>query len=142
MAARRAGVSSMPLKPISASPRSMDWSIDVKVMLIKLAWRPSLRAMNSAISTSKPTSLSGCAGSASTKGAPPSGSPAQRNSRGDSDGSAPKGGKINVVNAVRQATRSGPWARTILERDKAVEKIDAKLVLRRDQKEAKVVILI
>ena len=36
MAARRAGVSSMPLKPISASPRSMDWSIDVKVMLMKL----------------------------------------------------------------------------------------------------------
>ncbi len=58
-------------------------------------------------------------------------------------GSAPKGGNINVVNAARQATRSGPWARTILlERDKAVEKIDPKLVLRRDQKEAKVVILI
>ena len=55
---------------------------------------------------------------------------------------SPKGGKINVVNAVRQATRSGPWARTILERDKAIEKIDPKLVLRRDQKEAKVVILI
>ena len=36
MAARRAGVSSMPLRPMSASPRAMDWSIDVKVMLTKL----------------------------------------------------------------------------------------------------------
>ena len=54
--------------------------MEVNVTLIKPALRPRPRAMRSAISTSKPTTLSGWAGSASTNGAPPSGSPAQRNS--------------------------------------------------------------
>src|SRR4051794_18806058 len=72
----------MPLRPISASPRWMLWSIDVNVMLRNSGVRPRLRANSSAISTSKPVSVSGCAGSASTNGAPPSGSPAQRKTRG------------------------------------------------------------
>src|SRR3954465_9445572 len=55
--------------------------MDVKVILINRDLRPSRRAIRTAISTSKPTSLSGSFGSASTKGAPPSGSPAQRSSR-------------------------------------------------------------
>src|SRR5262249_49398909 len=45
-------------------------------MLTNSGTRPSVRAKSSAISTSKPTSRSGCDGSASTNGAPPSGSPA------------------------------------------------------------------
>src|SRR5262245_30254112 len=55
--------------------------MEVKVMFKNTALRPKPRAIRSAISTSKPTTLSGCAGSASTNGAPPSGSPTQRNSR-------------------------------------------------------------
>src|ERR1044071_5995888 len=47
-------------------------------MLTNSDLRPSPRAISSATSTSKPTTSSGCAGSASTNGAPPSGSPAQR----------------------------------------------------------------
>jgi hypothetical protein len=82
MTARRVAVSSMPLRPISASPRSIDWSIDENWTKTKLGVRPSPRAMSSAISTSKPTSLDGSRGSASTKGAPPSGSPAQRSGGG------------------------------------------------------------
>ena len=39
-AARRAGVSSMPLRPMSASPRSIDWSIDVNVIITNRGVRP------------------------------------------------------------------------------------------------------
>ncbi len=79
LAGRR--VSSMPFNPRSASPRSIDCSIDMKVMLTKRGVRPRARAIRSAISTSKPTTRSGTCGSASTYGAPPSGSPAQTSSR-------------------------------------------------------------
>src|SRR3954468_412307 len=51
-------------------------------MLTNSVVRPSARAKSSAISTSKPTRRSGRDGSASTNGAPPSGSPAQRRTRG------------------------------------------------------------
>src|SRR5919197_712107 len=51
-------------------------------MLTNSGVRPRPRAIRFAISTSKPTSRSGCRGSASTNGAPPSGSPAQRSTRG------------------------------------------------------------
>src|SRR5262245_28158137 len=51
-------------------------------MLTNSVDRPSARANRSAISTSNPTSRSGRDGSASTKGAPPSGSPAQRSTCG------------------------------------------------------------
>src|SRR5580704_15047626 len=47
--------------------------------------RPTPAASSAATSTSNPVTRSGCEGSASTKGAPPSGSPAQRRIR---DGSA------------------------------------------------------
>src|SRR5438067_3956575 len=72
----------MPLMPRSASPRTMLWSIDSKRMLTNSVVRPSARAKSSAISTSKPTRRSGRDGSASTNGAPPSGSPAQRRTLG------------------------------------------------------------
>src|SRR5581483_340358 len=51
-------------------------------MLTNSGVRPSAREISAATSTSKPTSVSGWLGSASTNGAPPSGSPAQRNTRG------------------------------------------------------------
>src|SRR2546430_1796792 len=51
-------------------------------MLTNSVVRPSARAKSSAISTSKPTRRSGRDGSASTNGAPPSGSPAQRRTLG------------------------------------------------------------
>ncbi len=54
-AARRAGVSSMPLRPMSASPRAIDWSIDVNVIMHEPRRAPRPRASRSAISTSKPT---------------------------------------------------------------------------------------
>src|SRR5882762_4535404 len=57
--------------------------------------------MRSATSTSNPTSLSGFAGSASTNGAPPSGSPAQRSSRG---GCAPAACDITSPRARRLPT--------------------------------------
>src|SRR4051794_33491142 len=68
----------MPLIPMSASPRAMLWSIDSNRTLTNSAGRPRPCANSSAISTSNPTSRSGWDGSASTNGAPPSGSPAQR----------------------------------------------------------------
>src|SRR5205807_827746 len=74
----RVGVSSRPLRPMSASPRTIDCTIDVKVIVMNSGVRPSPRAIRFAISTSKPTRRSGCRGSASTNGAPPSGSPAHR----------------------------------------------------------------
>src|SRR5437763_6570662 len=55
-------------------------------MLMNEGTRPKPRASSAATSTSKPVTRSGCEGSASTNGAPPSGSPAHRRTRG---GSAP-----------------------------------------------------
>src|SRR5262245_2559949 len=55
--------------------------MEVNVMFKNTALRPRPRAIRWAISTSKPTTLSGCADSASAHGAPLSGQPAQRNSR-------------------------------------------------------------
>src|SRR5258706_14097523 len=51
-------------------------------MLTNSGVRPMREASRPAISTSKPTRRSSREGSASTNGAPPSGSPAQRKTRG------------------------------------------------------------
>src|SRR5437763_5614978 len=79
--ARRAGVSSTPLMPISKSPRRTDWSMSLKATCTNSARRPSPLAISPATSTSKPRRTDGSRGSASTNGAPPSASPPQRSTR-------------------------------------------------------------
>src|SRR5262245_23726324 len=86
--------------------------MEVNVMFRNTALRPRPRAIRLAISTSKPTTLSGCAGSASTNGAPPSGSPAQRNSRSVSAAPTDRGnnaaimaGKANLIKVAARFCR-------------------------------------
>src|SRR5918912_1458757 len=79
--ARRAGVSSTPLMPMSKSPRCTDWSMSVNATCTNSGRRPRPLAICSATSTSKPRSMDGSRGSASTNGAPPSASPPQRSTR-------------------------------------------------------------
>ena len=47
----------MPLMPMSASPRAIDWSMELKATLTNCGVRRSPRASRSAISTSKPTTI-------------------------------------------------------------------------------------
>jgi ribosomal protein L40E len=63
---RRAGMSSMPLRARSKSPRRADWSRLEKATCTNCGARPDLRATSSAISTSKPTTRVGSVASAST----------------------------------------------------------------------------
>ena len=75
---RSSGRSSTPDIPTSKSPRSTDASIELHATCTNTGARPSPRAIIPAISTSKPRTREGSAGSASTNGAPPSASPPQR----------------------------------------------------------------
>src|SRR5438067_12777657 len=74
-------------------------------MLRKRGARPRPRAISSATSTSNPTTRSGWAGSASTNGAPPSGSAAQTKSRAVC-GAANSGAAAETASAQQNAYRS------------------------------------
>src|SRR5688500_458025 len=82
---RRAALSSIPLSPISKSPRAAAASRLVKPTWTNRARRPRPPASSCATSTSNPTMRAGSVGSASTNGAPPSASPPQRSSPEDCD---------------------------------------------------------
>src|SRR6185312_13367082 len=75
---RSSGRSSTPDIPTSKSPRSTEASIELHATCTNPGRRPSPCAIIPAISTSKPRTRDGSAGSASTNGAPPSASPPQR----------------------------------------------------------------
>src|SRR3954468_3179153 len=65
-------------------------------------------ASSPAISTSNPTTRSGCEGSASTKGAPPSGSPAHRKIRGGSAAATirPEANQASVLRSCPAGSRT------------------------------------
>ena len=102
----------MPLIPMSKSPRTTDASIDVKPTCTKRGVRESPLASSDAMSTSKPRTFDGSAGSASTIGAPPSASPPQRSSAGGGSamqrGTPARAQAKSVPASARQLRRNTP----------------------------------
>src|SRR5438105_139120 len=119
--------------PTSASPRATACTMESNVTNTNRGVRPRPRAMRSAISTSNPTNLSGCEGSASTNGAPPSGSPAHLSSCAIARGGATAMAKRQTVASRKSQVTSRLFLRSRqsqLRRRLTTDDSDLRLVTR------------